>query len=191
MLTEHDRLQAQLRELVDRDQATTGRWLAAGRVGADPGNAADTGALADRIAAMQGEVAAAKRTLPETEQQAAIERLGEAAAARDAALEEVAVVVANDVAGELTEALNRALAIQAKLLSLHHALLERARNRTNSSAGHAAERIAVIIRAAKRSSGVRHNAESGPRLLAALATDRDGHNHAALPHGANLGVSAT
>ena len=75
----------------------------------------------------------------------------------------------NDVAGELTEAINQALTIEAKLLGLHGALLERAR--TNPSAGHAAERIAVIIRAAKRSAGVRHNAESGRRLLAALCED--------------------
>jgi hypothetical protein len=102
---------------------------------------------------MQPELAAAKRTLPEEERQhqAAIERLGVAAADRAVALDEVAVLAADGVAGKLTLALNQALTIEARLISLHSALLERARDGTNSSAGRAAERIAVIIRAAKRS----------------------------------------
>ena len=122
---------------------------------------------------MQPEFAAAQRSLPEKEalHRAAIERLGEAAAARAAALDEVAVVVANGVAGELTAAINEALTIEAKLLSVHQALLERARDSTNNSAAHAAERIAVVIRAAKRSAAVPHDAESGRRLLDALASD--------------------
>jgi hypothetical protein len=33
---EHDRLAALLRELLDRDQAATGAWIAGGRLGADP-----------------------------------------------------------------------------------------------------------------------------------------------------------
>ena len=68
---------------------------------------------------------------------------------RDVALDEVAVLVANAVAGEVTLSLNDALTIEAKLLGLHSALLQRARDGTNSSGGHAAERIAVMIRAAK------------------------------------------
>lgn len=32
----HDRLQAQLRESYDRDQAATGRWIASGHIGPDP-----------------------------------------------------------------------------------------------------------------------------------------------------------
>jgi hypothetical protein len=174
VIAEHDRLAAQLRELRDRDETATGAWIASGRQGADPsGDAADTRSLSDRIAAMQTELAAARRTLPEAEQQhqAAIARLGEAAAARGVALDEVAVLVANGVAGELTEALNQALTVEAKLLGLHNALLERARDHTNSNAGHAAERIAVMIRAAKRSAAVPRAPESGRRLLAALATD--------------------
>ena len=59
---------AQLRELVDRDQAATGAWIAGGRQGADPGDAADTPSLVDRVAAMQPELAAARRTLPAAEQ---------------------------------------------------------------------------------------------------------------------------
>jgi predicted DNA-binding WGR domain protein len=102
VIAEHDRLAAQLRELVDRDQAATGAWIAGGRQGADPGDAADTPSLVDRVAAMQPELAAARRTLPAAEQRhrAAIERLGAAAADRDVALGAVAVTVADDVAGE-------------------------------------------------------------------------------------------
>jgi hypothetical protein len=173
VVAEHDRLAAQLRELVDRDQALMGDWIADGRVGADPGDAADTRALSERIAAMQPELAAAKRPLPEKEalQRAAIASFGEAAALREAALDAVAVVIAEEVAGELTAAINQALTIEAKLLGLHNALLERARDRTNRSAGHAAERISVMIRAAKRSAAVPHDAEGGRRLLAALCED--------------------
>ena len=84
VIAEHDRLAAQLHELIDRDQTATGAWLAGGRVGADPVDAADTRALGERIAAMQPELAAAKRILPEKEaaHRAAIERLRDAAAAR-------------------------------------------------------------------------------------------------------------
>jgi hypothetical protein len=173
ILTEHDRLQGQLHELVDRDEKLTGEWLAGGRIGPHPGAAADTQQLHDQIVRMGAEVAAARRTLPVKEQlhRAAIERLGEATAARDAALDEVACVVADAVAGRLTEALNQSLTIEAQLLCVHHALLERARDRTNSGAGHAAERIAVMIRAAKRNAGVPHNSESGRWLLQALATN--------------------
>ena len=173
VIVEGDQLTTQLRELVDRDQRATGEWLASGRVGPEPGDAADTRALRARLDAMQPELAAAQRSLPEKEalHRAAIERLGEAAAARAAALDEVAVVVANGVAGELTAAINEALTIEAKLLSVHQALLERARDSTNNSAAHAAERIAVVIRAAKRSAAVPHDAESGRRLLAALCED--------------------
>jgi hypothetical protein len=95
VIAEHDRLATQLREPIDRDRAATGAWLASGRVGADPGcDAADTRALSGQVAALPPELAAAQRTLPETEQQhqAAIERLGVAAADRQVALGEVANV---------------------------------------------------------------------------------------------------
>ena len=173
VIVEGDQLTTQLRELVDRDQQASGEWLAGGRVGPEPGDAVDTRVLRARLDAMQPEFAAAQRSLPEKEalHRAAIEHLGEAAAARAAALDEVAVVVADGVAGELTEAINKALTIEATLLSLHNALLERARADINSRAAHAAERIAAIIRAAKRSAAVPHDAESGRRLLAALCED--------------------
>jgi hypothetical protein len=158
--------------LAERDEKLTGEWLAGGRIGADPGAAADTRLLHDQIAHMAAEVTAARPTLPEKEQQhrPAIGRLGEAAALRDMALDEVAVVAADEVAGALTGALNDALRVEARLLGLHHALLERVRG-GDSSAGHAAERIAVMIRAGKRNAGVPHDAESGRRLLAALCED--------------------
>jgi hypothetical protein len=169
---EYDRLEAQLRELDDRNASAIGAWIASGREGRAPDDS-DAKSLTAAMVALRPELAAARHTLPEKEQQhqAAIERLIVAAADRDAALEEVAVLVANDVAGELTDAINKSLSIEARLLGLHSNLIERARDHTNSRAAHAAERIAVIIRAAKRSAGVRHNAESGRRLLAALCED--------------------
>ena len=172
VIAEGTALDAQLVGLVDRDQQAIGEWIAGGRIGFEPGDAADTRALRARIEVMRPEYAAAQRALPEKEalHRLAIERLGEAAAARVAAVDEVAVVVANQVAAELTKAINEALTIEARLISLHNALLERARDSTNNSAGHAAERIAAIIRAAKRSAAVPH-AESGRRLLDALASD--------------------
>jgi hypothetical protein len=170
VIAEYDRLEAQLRELDDRNASAIGGWIAAGRDGPAPDDT-DAKSLTARMVALRPELAAAKRTLPDKEQLhvAAVARLGVAAADRDATLSEVAVLAANDVAGELTEALNQALTIEARLLSLHNALLERAR--TNPNAGHAAEKLSVMIRSAKRAAGVKHNAESGRRLLAALADD--------------------
>jgi hypothetical protein len=57
---QHDRLQAQLHELVSWDQAARGKWIAGGHIGRDPGDAADTRAHNDRIIAMQDEFAAAR-----------------------------------------------------------------------------------------------------------------------------------
>ena len=48
VIGEHDRLQAQLHELMSRDQAARGEWIAGGRVGPDPGDAADTRSLNGR-----------------------------------------------------------------------------------------------------------------------------------------------
>jgi hypothetical protein len=58
----------QLHRLYQRDQAARGEWIASGRVGPDPGDAADTRSLNARIVAMQDEFAAAKATLPAKEQ---------------------------------------------------------------------------------------------------------------------------
>src|SRR6266478_3830855 len=55
-------------------------------------------------------------------QEAAAERVRLAAGERDAALHAVTVEAATFAAGELTEALNRALAVEAKILSLREAL---------------------------------------------------------------------
>jgi hypothetical protein len=171
VIAEYDRLEAQLRELDDRNASAIGAWIASGREGPAPDDS-DAKSLTATMVALRPELAAARRTLPEKEAQhgAAIKRLGAAVADREVALDEVAILAANAVAGELTEAL-QAITIEAKLIGLHNALLERARDGTNSSAGHAAEKLSVMIRAAKRSAGVRHNAESGRRLLAALASD--------------------
>lgn len=171
VVTEYDRMEAQVRELEDRDASAMGAWIAAGCQGPAPDDT-DAKSLTARLVALRPALAAARRTLPEKEAQhgAAIQRLGAAVADREVALDEVAILAADEVAGELTAALNQALIIEARLIGLHNALLERARG-GDSSAGHAAERIAVMIRAAKRNAGVPHNAESGRRLLAALADD--------------------
>jgi hypothetical protein len=172
VVSEYDRLEAQVRELDDRNASAMGAWIAAGCLGPAPDDS-DAKSATARLVALRPALAAARHTLPAKEKlhTAAVARLSAAAADRNIALDELAVLVAAGVADELTQSLNEALKVEARLLSLHNALLERARDGTNSSAGYAAERIAAIIRAAKRSAGVQHNAESGRRLLAALATD--------------------
>jgi hypothetical protein len=82
----------------------------------------------------------------------------------------VAIEVCEDLARELTEHLNVALQVEARLRSVFVALNAKG-NAGDSAAGHAAEKITVMITAAKRGAGVPHDATSGPRLLEALLTD--------------------
>jgi hypothetical protein len=114
VIGEHDRLQAQRHELMSRDQAARGEWIAGGRVGADPGDAADTRSLNARIVAMQDELAAAKATLPAKEQvhRDAVSRLQAAQAERTSAVVEVAVEICSELAGEVTGHLNTALTVE-------------------------------------------------------------------------------
>jgi hypothetical protein len=92
---EHARLEAELHRLYQRDQAARGEWIAGGRVGPDPGDAADTRSLNARLVAMQDELAAAKATLPAKEQVHcdAVSRVQAAQAERGAAIAEVAVEI--------------------------------------------------------------------------------------------------
>jgi hypothetical protein len=103
VIGEHDRLQAQLRELYERDQAVRGEWIAGGRNGPDPGTAADTARLNDRIVAMHDELAAAKGTLPAKEavHRAMISRVQAAQGERASAIAEVAVEVCDASAGQI------------------------------------------------------------------------------------------
>src|SRR5207244_3976969 len=128
---------------------------------------ADTNALAapsparDRLRAAIAALALAQRDLEDATTPvrrldavlAAAERLRLAAAERDAALHAVTVEAATFAAGELTEALNRALTVEAKILSLREALSAQ----TNGLA--AAEKINAALRHAKAAAGVPRNAD--------------------------------
>jgi hypothetical protein len=103
VVAEYDRMEAQLRELDDHNASAIGAWIASGREGPAPDDS-DAKSLTAAMVALRPELAAARRTLPEKEAQhgAAIQRLGAAAADRNVALDDVAVLVADGVAGELT-----------------------------------------------------------------------------------------
>jgi hypothetical protein len=172
VIGEHMQLQAQLLALISRDQAARGEWIAGGRIGRDPGDAADTRALNDRIIAMQDELAAAKATLPAKEQvhRDVVSRLIAAQAERGAAIAVVAVELCADLASRFTASLNTALTVEAMIRSVLDALFERAA-RGEPGMGGAAERVVSIIRRAREEAGVPHDAESGRRLLDALCND--------------------
>jgi hypothetical protein len=162
VIAEHDRLQAQLRELYQRDQAARGEWIAGGRVGRDPGDAEDTRVINDRIVGMGEELAAAKAVLAAKEElhRAAVARLQAASGERAAAVAEVAVEISAGLAGELTASLNTALAVEAKIRSILEVL---------TGTGPGAEKIAAILHRARNQAGVPHDLETGRRLLEALA----------------------
>jgi len=164
VIGEHGRLQAQLNELYQRDQAARGEWIAGGRLGRDPGNAADTRALNDCIVAMQDELVAAQATLPgkESAHRETVARLQAAETERAAAIAEVAVEICGELARDLTVAVNSALGIEATIRSVMAALEHHPGT---------VERIASIIRGARQDAGVPRDNDSGRRLLAALATD--------------------
>lgn len=172
VVAEHDRLQAQLLELCKRDQAARGEWIAGGRIGLDPGNAADTTRLNDRIVAMGDELAAAKATLPRKEEavRAAVSRLQTAQAERGSAIAEVAVEACADLAEEFKGRLNAAFAVEAQIRSVLETLYERAA-RGEPGIGTAPERITSIIRQAREQAGVPRDTDSGSQLLDALASD--------------------
>jgi hypothetical protein len=172
IVDEHSRLQAELHELYVRDERARGEWIAAGRVGLDPGDPADTKLLCNKITGMADELAAARRVLPAKEElhRDAVVKLQAANTERAAAVAAVAIEICEAEGHELTAAVNRVLTIEARLLSLRNALSAKA-NAGDADAGHAAEKVTAMIIAAKRSGGVPHNAESGLQLLAALVED--------------------
>jgi hypothetical protein len=128
--------------------------------------------LAQQLAEVSPDRRAAEAAMPQAQSayMAAVQRVREAAAEREIAVAEVAVIAAEEIAAELTAALNAALTIEAKLHSLRGALLARTGD-GGSHAGLAAEKTTAVIQGAKRAAGVKHDLESGPRLLEALAGD--------------------
>ena len=166
VLGEAERLKRELACARDEDQAALGRWIAQGG-GDRPQPSAATVAADASLGELASEVRAVASALPAARaaQEAAAERVRLAAAERDAALHAVTVEAATFAAGELTEALNRALAVEAKILSLREALSAQ----TNGLA--AAEKISAALRQAKAAAGVPRSADVGRRLLELLTHD--------------------
>jgi hypothetical protein len=166
VLGEAERLKRELACARDEDQAALGRWIAQGG-GDRPQPSAATVAADASLGELAPEVRAVASALPAARaaQEAAAERVRLAAAERDAALHAVTVEAATFAAGELTEALNRALAVEAKILSLREALSAQ----TNGLA--AAEKISAALRQAKAAAGVPRSADVGRRLLELLSHD--------------------
>src|SRR6266436_546454 len=158
VLGEAARLKRELACARDEDQAALGRWIAQGG-GDRPQPSAATVAADASLGELASEVRAVASALP------AARAAQEAAAERDAALHAVTVEAATFAAGELTEALNRALAVEAKILSLREALSAQ----TNGLA--AAEKISAALRQAKAAAGVPRSADVGRRLLELLSHD--------------------
>jgi hypothetical protein len=167
VLAEAERLNREVACSRDEDEAALGRWIAQGGVGERPQPSATTVAADASFGELAPEVRAVASALPTARaaQEAASERVRLAAAERDAALHAVTVEAATFAAGELTEALNRALTIEAKILSLREALCAQ----VNGLA--AAEKINAALRQAKAAAGVPRNADVGRKLLDLLSHD--------------------
>ena len=167
VLAEAERLNRELACSRDEDEAALGQWIAQGGAGERPQPSATTVAADVSLGELVPEIRAVASALPAARaaQEAAAERVRLAAAERDAALHAVTVEVATFAAGELTEALNRALTVEAKVLSLREALSAQ----TNGLA--AAEKISAALRQAKAAAGVPRNADVGRRLLDLLSHD--------------------
>ncbi len=167
VLAEAERLDRELGCSKGKDEAELGRWIAQGGVGDRPQPSATTVAADASLGGLAPEVRAVAAALPAARaaQEAAAERVRLAAAERDAALHAVTVEAATFATGELTEALNRALTVEAKILSLREALSAQ----TNGLA--AAEKVTAALRQAKAAAGVPRNADVGRRLLDLLSHD--------------------
>jgi hypothetical protein len=167
VLAEAERLNRELACLQCNDEAELGRWIAEGGDSARPRPSDATAAADASLAALAPEVRAVSAALPAARaaQEAAAERVRLAAAERDAALDAVAVEAASLAAGELTEALNRALTVEARIHSLREALGAR------TSGLAASEKINGAVRQARAAAGVPRNSDAGRRLLDALARD--------------------
>jgi hypothetical protein len=167
VLAEVERLNREIASARGEDEKALGRWIAEGGVGDEPLSSATTAGSNARLGELTPQVRAAVSALPAARaaQEAAVERVRLAAAERDAALHGVAVEAATASAGELTEALNRALAVEAKIRSLREALS------THPNGLAASEKINAAVRNAKAAAGVPWNHDAGRRLLDLLAHD--------------------
>jgi len=167
VLAEAERLNRELASSRGQDETELGRWIARGGVGDRPQPSATTVAADASLGELASEVRAVASALPAARaaQEVAAERVRLAAAERDAALHAVTVEAATFAASELTEALNRALTIEARIISLREALGAQ----TNGLA--AAEKINAALRQAKAAAGVPRNADVGRRLLDLLSHD--------------------
>jgi hypothetical protein len=160
-------LEHEIARLQSEDSATLGRWIAEGSIGPRPGPSASTVATEQRLTELQPAVRAVASALPAAQEahRQSPAHLHGAAAERSLAIADVAVEASAVVAGELTAALNVALAAEAKLLGLCNEL----RARPDNGNGSAAEKIAALIKRAKAAAGVPRDPESGRALLGALA----------------------
>ena len=167
VLAEAERLNRELASSRGQDETELGRWIARGGVGDRPQPSATTVAADASLGELASEVRAVASALPAARaaQEVAAERVRLAAAERDAALHAVTVEAATFAASELTEALNRALTIEARIISLREALGAQ----TNGLA--AAEKINAALKQAKAAAGVPRNADVGRRLLDLLSHD--------------------
>jgi hypothetical protein len=162
-------LERELPRLQCEDEALLGEWIAQGSIGPRPEPSAATVATKARLAELAPDLRGADAARPAARamQQSGFALVAEAATERDLALSAVALEAAEPVAGELTTALNSALALEARLLSLRDEL----RAHPDNGNGASADAIDVLIRAAKAAAGVPRNSEAGRRLLDALARD--------------------
>jgi hypothetical protein len=167
VLAEAERLDRELARLQCEDESELGRWIAEGGSGTRPQPSAATLAADASLVALAPEVRAVSSALPAATavQETAAERVRLAAAERDTALDAVAVEAASLAAGELTDLLNRALTVEARIHSLREALS------TRVSGLAAGEKINGTVRQAKAAAGVPRNSDAGRRLLDALAHD--------------------
>ena len=167
VLAEAERLNRELACFQSEDEAELGQWIAQGSFSTRPQPSAATVAANASLVALAPEVRAVSSALPAARaaQEAAAERVRLAAAERDAALDAVAVEAASVAARELTEMLNRALAVEARIHSLREALGVRPGGLA------ASEKITGTVRQAKAAAGVLRNSDAGRRLLDALALD--------------------
>jgi hypothetical protein len=140
--------------------------VAQGGVGDRPQPSATTVAADGSLGGMAPELRAVASALPAARAaQAATGRVRLAVAERDSALHAVVVEAAAAAAGELTEALNRALRVEAKIHSVREALS------AHTDGLPACEKINAALRQAKAVVGVPRNADAGRRLLDLLAYD--------------------
>jgi murein L,D-transpeptidase YcbB/YkuD len=167
--TEAERMSAELLELMKRDMARTGEWIANGRVGPDPGDAADTVELNAAILGKREELAGCRSVLPtyQATHLAAVEKLRAASNERDAA---VATVITAEIALKVAEAyvasLNQALIHEAQLRSLADAV-----KLPDGTHTHTTNTVTALIGAAQRSAGAVPDPAFGRDMIAALSVD--------------------